>query len=135
MRQNHYATKQLENPQRQSSGSGNLPKALAPLRHMKGQNQVMKFSLWRFSYSVLTTFCLLGLTAASGPESNIKDVELRIGIVQRFGEKPTAKLQLEPTKGDRLKLKFKVGNKAANPIYGKARKAGNSNASFTETCN
>lgn len=27
--------------------------------------------------------------------------------MQRFGEKPTQKLQLEPTKGDRLRLKFK----------------------------
>jgi SpoIID/LytB domain protein len=71
----------------------------------------MKFSFWRFSHTILTTFCLLGLTAASGPESNIRDMELRIGIVQRFGSQPTAKLQLEATKGDRLKLKFKAGNK------------------------
>ncbi|MFN6461338.1 MAG: SpoIID/LytB domain-containing protein [Nostoc sp. DedVER02] len=71
----------------------------------------MKFSLWRFSRTVLTTFCLLGLTAASGPESNIQGMELKIGIVQRFGSEPKARLQLEPTKGDRLKLKFKTGNK------------------------
>ncbi|MEA5599922.1 SpoIID/LytB domain-containing protein [Nostoc sp. UHCC 0252] len=71
----------------------------------------MKFSFWRFSHTTLATFCLLGLTAASGPESNIRDMELKIGIVQRFGSQPTAKLQLEPTKGDRLKLKFKAGNK------------------------
>ncbi|MCC5617972.1 SpoIID/LytB domain-containing protein [Nostoc sp. CHAB 5836] len=71
----------------------------------------MKFSFWRFSHTVLTTFCLLGLTAASGPESNIQDMELKIGIVQRFGSQPTAKLQLEPIKGDRLKLKFQAGNK------------------------
>ncbi|WP_373530784.1 SpoIID/LytB domain-containing protein [Nostoc sp.] len=97
MRQKHRATKQLENQLQ---------------RRIKGQNQIaMKFSFWRFSYTVLTTFCLLGLTAASGPKSNIQDVELKIGIVQRFGEQPTAKLQLEPTKGDRLKLKFKTGNK------------------------
>jgi len=97
MRQKHRATKQLENQLQ---------------RRVKGQNEVaMKFSFWRFSYTVLTTFCLLGLTAASGPKSNIQDIELKIGIVQRFGEQPTAKLQLEPTKGDRLKLKFKTGNK------------------------
>ncbi|QHG20023.1 SpoIID/LytB domain-containing protein [Nostoc sp. ATCC 53789] len=71
----------------------------------------MKFLFWRFSHTVLTTFCLLGLTAASGPESNIQDIGLKIGIVQRFGSQPTAKLQLEPTKGDRLKLKFQAGNK------------------------
>ncbi|MEH2088498.1 MAG: SpoIID/LytB domain-containing protein [Nostoc sp.] len=71
----------------------------------------MKFSFWRFSHTVLTTFCLLGLTAASGPESNIQDIELKIGIVQRFGAEATAKLQLEPIKGDRLRLKFQAGNK------------------------
>nr|WP_244919416.1 SpoIID/LytB domain-containing protein [Nostoc commune] len=71
----------------------------------------MKFSLWRFSHTVLTTFCLLGLTAASAPESNIQGMELKIGIVQRFGSQPTAKLQLESTKGDRLKLKFLASNK------------------------
>ncbi|MGH8002219.1 MAG: SpoIID/LytB domain-containing protein, partial [Brasilonema sp.] len=66
--------------------------------------------IWRISYTVLTTFCLLGLTGASGPTSNTKDVEIRIGIVQRFGDNPTEQLQLEPTKGDRLRLKFKNGN-------------------------
>ncbi|NMG06725.1 SpoIID/LytB domain-containing protein [Brasilonema sp. UFV-L1] len=66
--------------------------------------------IWRISYTVLTTFCLLGLTGASGPTNNTKDVEIRIGIVQRFGDNPTEKLQLEPTKGDRLTLKFKNGN-------------------------
>jgi len=66
----------------------------------------MKITLSGFSYTVLTIFCLLGLTGASSPGSKTKDVELRIGIVQRFGDKPTEQLQLEPTKGDRLKLKF-----------------------------
>ncbi|MDZ8187645.1 MAG: SpoIID/LytB domain-containing protein [Nostoc sp. ChiSLP02] len=97
MRQKDRVTKQLENQLQ---------------RRIKGQNQLpMKFSFWRFSYTVVTTFSLLGLTAASGPESNIQDVELKIGIVQRFGAQATAKLQLEPTKGDRLKLKFQTGNK------------------------
>ncbi len=70
----------------------------------------MKISLWRFSYTVLTTFCLLGLTGASDPASQTKDVDLRIGIVQRFGDKPTEQLLLEPTPGDRLQLRFKAGN-------------------------
>jgi SpoIID/LytB domain protein len=66
--------------------------------------------IWRISYTVLTTFCLLGLTGASGPASRTKDVEISIGIVQRFGDKPTEALQLEPTKGDRLRLKFQDGS-------------------------
>lgn len=95
MRQNHQAREQL---------------AILP-RTTEWKNQLaMKFSFWRFSYTVLTTFCLLGLTGASGPKGQIKDVELKIGIVQRFGDQPTATLQLEPTKGDRLKLRFRVGN-------------------------
>ncbi|MBO3457512.1 SpoIID/LytB domain-containing protein [Aetokthonos hydrillicola Thurmond2011] len=71
----------------------------------------MKISLGRFAYTLLTTFCLLGLTGASDPASQTKDVNLKIGIVQRFGEKPKAQIQLEPTVGDRLKLKFKAGNR------------------------
>lgn len=97
MRQNHYITKQLDNP---------------PQHRAEGRNRVSpKRSYWHFSCTLLTAFCLLGLTAASGPASKTNDVMLKIGIVQRFGEQPKAKLQLEPTKGDRLKLKFKTGNK------------------------
>jgi SpoIID/LytB domain protein len=81
----------------------------------------MKITLSGFSYTVLTIFCLLGLTGASSPGSKTKDVELRIGIVQRFGDKPTQQLQLEPTKGDRLKLKFTTNKTeqtlvTANPV-------------------
>jgi SpoIID/LytB domain protein len=97
MRHNHYATKQIENLSQGLTGK---------------QNRVfMKISFWRCSHAVLTTFCLLGLAAASEPVSKTKDVELRIGIVQRFGETPTAKLQLSPTKGDRLELRWRAGNK------------------------
>ncbi|MBW4631399.1 MAG: SpoIID/LytB domain-containing protein [Iphinoe sp. HA4291-MV1] len=66
--------------------------------------------IWRISYTVLTTFCLLGLTGASDPVSKTKDVEIRIGIVQRFGDHPTEQLQLEATIGDRLRLKFQDGH-------------------------
>jgi SpoIID/LytB domain protein len=93
-----------------------------PQRHTKRQNQFsMKILFWRSSYAFLTTFCLLGLTAASGPVSSSEDVELQIGIVQRFGSNPKAKVQLAPTKGDRLKLQFSQGNQqqtlvTQNPI-------------------
>lgn len=123
MRQKNRATKQLENKlQRHIKGQKTLStrgsanakdysrsQLLETLREC--YQVVMKFSFWCFPYTLLTTFCLLGLTAASGPESNIQDIELKIGIVQRFGAEATAKLQLEPIKGDRLKLKFQVGNK------------------------
>ena len=81
----------------------------------------MKIFFWRSSYKVVTTFCLLGLTAASTPVQSYQDVELKIGIVQRFGETPTDKLKLSPTQGDRLKLQFSVDDQpktvvTANPV-------------------
>ena len=81
----------------------------------------MNIFFWRFSYKIVTTFSLLGLTAASTPVQNYQDVELKIGIVQRFGETSTDKLKLSPTKGDRLQLKFTVDNQqttliTANPL-------------------
>ncbi|MEH1869775.1 MAG: SpoIID/LytB domain-containing protein [Nostoc sp.] len=113
MRQKDRTAKQLENKlQRRIRGQKKLNMLRVACFPIGVRYQVaMKFLFWRFSHTVLTTFCLLGLTAASGPESNIQDIELKIGIVQRFGSQPTVKLQLEPTKGDRLKLKFQVGNK------------------------
>ncbi|MBE8999466.1 SpoIID/LytB domain-containing protein [Nostoc sp. LEGE 12447] len=113
MRQKDRTAKQLENKlQRRIRGQKKLDMLRVACFPVGVRYQVaMKFLFWRFSHTVLTTFCLLGLTAASGPESNIQDIELKIGIVQRFGSQPTVKLQLEPTKGDRLKLKFKAGNK------------------------
>ncbi len=70
----------------------------------------MKILFRRCSYKILTAFCLLGLTgASSGQATQTKDTELRIGIIQRFGDQQTKQLQLEPTKGDRLQLTFKNG--------------------------
>ncbi|MBW4642482.1 MAG: SpoIID/LytB domain-containing protein [Goleter apudmare HA4340-LM2] len=109
MQQNQYTTEQLKNP----------PQG----RATRQKTQVSwKITFWRLSCNVMTTFCLLGLTAASGPEIKAKDVTLKIGIVQRFGEQPTAKLKLEPSKGDRLKLKFSTGNQTQtlvtqNPVH------------------
>ncbi len=108
MRQNHYIVKQIVRSPQSLTGSRIK---LVP----------MKITLSGFSYTVLTIFCLLGLTGASSPGSKTKDVELRIGIVQRFGDKPTQQLQLEPTKGDRLKLKFTANQTeqtlvTANPV-------------------
>lgn len=97
MRQNQFVTKQRANlPQRRTARDNQLSH---------------KIFYWHFPRTLLIGFCLLGLTAASGSESRSKDVVLKIGIVQRFGEQATAKLQLEPSKGDRLKLRFKTGNR------------------------
>jgi SpoIID/LytB domain protein len=98
-----------------TTSSENLPR-----RGIGGPSPVfMRIPIWRFSYTLLTTFCLLGLTGASGPASKNKDVELRIGIVQRFGDQAKEKLQLAPTKGDRIKLTFKSDNKQQTVVTDK----------------
>ncbi len=81
----------------------------------------MKISLERLSCTVLTTSCLLGLTGASVPATKVSDVELKIGIVQRFASDSDDELTLEPTEGDKLKLTFTDKNKSqtlvtSNPV-------------------
>jgi SpoIID/LytB domain protein len=58
----------------------------------------------------VTVFCLLGVATPAGSANPNADVELQVGIVQRFGEKPTDELTLEATEGDRLTLRFLAGN-------------------------
>jgi len=77
--------------------------------HYKRKSRRLGKLIKRLSYTAITTFCLLGLTGASNLPINGGDVELKIGIVQRFGEDTTQQLQLEPIKGDRLTLKFVNG--------------------------
>ncbi|MEA5569779.1 SpoIID/LytB domain-containing protein [Calothrix sp. UHCC 0171] len=68
----------------------------------------MDMILGRLYYTTVTMFCVLGLTGASSTASKTEDVELKIGIVQRFGDDAKEILQLEPTKGDRLRLNFQT---------------------------
>jgi SpoIID/LytB domain protein len=83
----------------------------------------MKIWFWNISYTALTAFCLLGLTGASGPVTdNNSEIELRIGIVQRFGDKLKEQLLLEPTKGDRLKITFKAPEGEKTVVTNKAVK-------------
>ena len=81
----------------------------------------MKISLERLSCTIITTSCLLALTGASVPATKISDVELKIGIVQRFASNPDDALILEPTEGDKLKLTFTDNKRlqtlvTANPV-------------------
>ncbi|MCF4970633.1 SpoIID/LytB domain-containing protein [Nostoc sp. CMAA1605] len=96
MRQKHHATKPMSK--------------LLPSRDVKNR-RTRRRTFWRFSLTVLMTFSLLGLTGASGTQDKVKDLDLSVGIVQRFGAEPTDKLQLEATKDDRLQLKFLDGDK------------------------
>lgn len=78
-------------------------------KDLTGQTPMVK----RFSYwprTVLAALSLVGLTAASDPAATRPDVELKVGIVQRFGEKPTDQLLLQASSGDRLTLRFLGGD-------------------------
>lgn len=60
---------------------------------------------------VLTTTGLLYVLSSTGKVASQSDVVLQIGVVQRFGSKPTDRLTLQPQAGDRLTLKFQTGGK------------------------
>ena len=77
-----------------------------PHRELSGRAPTVKrFSYWPRN-TVLSALYLLGLTAASSPVAIRPEVELKVGIVQRFGEKPTDQLTVKATNGDRLTLRF-----------------------------
>ncbi len=81
-------------------------------RQPQGWRKLIRINIWlRLSYSTVITACLLGLTTASGAATKQADVELKIGIVQRFGDEPTDELNLQATPGDRLNLKFQTGER------------------------
>ncbi|MGK7874682.1 MAG: SpoIID/LytB domain-containing protein [Xenococcaceae cyanobacterium] len=59
---------------------------------------------------VVLGFCLVGLGTAFAPTAKAKDIELEVGIVQRFGEEPTDELTIASTEGDLLTLSFMGSN-------------------------
>jgi len=59
---------------------------------------------------VFLTTSLLGMTILSSPEAKAKDVEIKVGVVQRFGAGATDQLTLQATKGDRLTVGFLSGD-------------------------
>ena len=57
--------------------------------------------------SSTATIWLAGLTATVATAAPALDPEIKVGIVQRFGDEPQEQLELQATPGDRLMLKFK----------------------------
>jgi SpoIID/LytB domain protein len=53
---------------------------------------------------------LLGVTVVWEPEAKAKDVEINVGVVQRFGANPADQLTLQPTPGDRLTVRYLSGD-------------------------
>lgn len=59
---------------------------------------------------VFLTASLLGMTVLWEPEAKAKDVEIKVGVVQRFGAGATDQLILQATPGDRLTVGFLSGD-------------------------
>ena len=68
---------------------------------------------WRVGMAL---FCLLGLTADVRAKAVDGDVEIKVGIVQRFGAEPDDELTLKATAGDSLTLRFLAGNMSPQTV-------------------
>lgn len=79
------------------------------LHKTSSQRESRKKLRSHFSFCVTTIFILCG-TATSAMAQN--EPELKIGIVQRFGAKPTDVLTLQATTGDRLTIQTKSQDEA-----------------------
>ena len=73
-------------------------------------NIYMKFQHRNLVVSTFSAFCVLGLTAISVKAASTEQ-ELKVGIVQRFGDEATEQLLLEAVPGDSLTINFHTGTK------------------------
>lgn len=71
--------------------------------------QISGFTRKTFKHLASTTFlsvCLVGVAATTAWAQSTADRLLKVGVVQRFGEKPTDTLTLKATGGDRLTIHY-----------------------------
>ncbi|EKQ69672.1 SpoIID/LytB domain protein [Leptolyngbyaceae cyanobacterium JSC-12] len=67
-------------------------------------------SLKYLSGAVLAGAIAVGVTAERAELASQKDIELQVGVVQRFGSLPTDTLTLKAQPGDRLTVRFQANN-------------------------
>ena len=60
--------------------------------------------------TLLVVMSLYGLTTIPQPTAKAQEADLKVGIVQRFGEQPTDQVTLKATSGDRLTVRFLSGD-------------------------
>ncbi len=66
--------------------------------------------LGRISAVALTVLCFWSIPGSGVRGNEVPNRELEIGVVQRFGSKPTDKLILKALEGDRLYVRFEGGD-------------------------
>jgi SpoIID/LytB domain protein len=59
--------------------------------------------------ALVTTTIAIGLTAEPAKVATPKDIELQVGVVQRFGRQPTDTITLKAQPGDRLTIQVETG--------------------------
>jgi SpoIID/LytB domain protein len=69
-----------------------------------------------FGTSAIAVFCLLGFTGEFAWTQTSQDIELEVGVVQRFGRQPTDQIILKATDGDRLTLTFLAGDRTPQTL-------------------
>ncbi len=65
----------------------------------------------RWSAIALLAACAVGGTSPEAKAQTSRDIELKVGVVQRFGAKANDKLTLKAQPGDRLTLRFQTNGK------------------------
>lgn len=65
----------------------------------------------RPSSPILAACCLLGMAAPALATPANQDIDLQVGVVQRFGASPNDQLTLQAPAGDRLTLRFETNGK------------------------
>lgn len=66
-------------------------------------------SPWLLAWATVVTAALAGCISQAQPAASQSDVELQVGVVQRFGSQPDHTMTLQAPAGDRLTLRFKTG--------------------------
>jgi SpoIID/LytB domain protein len=76
--------------------------------------------LTQVSGSLLVAVCLVVIPTKTEAAPN-GDVDLKVGIVQRFGAKSNDRITLKAMKGDRLTLRFKTGDQVKSLVTDAAK--------------
>ncbi|MGB7440942.1 MAG: SpoIID/LytB domain-containing protein [Coleofasciculaceae cyanobacterium] len=59
--------------------------------------------------TIMLALCFWGLTAQEKTAAKTQNIEIQVGIIQRFGDEETDELTFQATPGDRLTLRFLSG--------------------------
>ncbi|WP_242024361.1 SpoIID/LytB domain-containing protein [Trichocoleus sp. FACHB-591] len=85
------------------------PIASSKAKNPKVQRNPLRLPWFELSGMAIAASCLAGLGVQAGVSAAPPEPELQLGVVQRFGTKPTDELTLQAPAGDRLTITFTTG--------------------------